>query len=123
MANNKVVYIKARFKPVGKYEKVKIPTGEKKKNIMGSLVDVTREEKQWVQTGFSDCEIDGEVLAQETQEAIAKLNVEGYEVVAITDITSGNYSYRYNETANFSYGYGYGYSFTEGVIITARKSQ
>jgi hypothetical protein len=69
----KVVYVKAKFKPVGRYETIKVPTGENKKTLFGEQM-VMREEKTWVQTGFSDREVDGELLAQEIQQAIDQLN-------------------------------------------------
>ena len=121
--NNKVVYVKAKFKPVGKYVTVDVSTGEKKRSLLGIEKEVTRKEQRWVQTGFSDREIDGELLAQEVQEAIVQLNKEGYEVVSICAVTSGNYHWeKQDEHMNFTYGLGYGYSYTEGIIIIARKS-
>jgi len=33
--NNMVVYIKSKFAPVGKYEIIKVPTGERKKALFG----------------------------------------------------------------------------------------
>lgn len=119
---NKSVFVKAKFKPVGKYEKVNIPTGETKKGLFGGEKEVTRSEKQWVQTGFSDCEIDGDQLQIDIQYAIEQLNKEGYEVITTTAITSGRYNYRYDtEYVGKSYGYGYGYGITEGVLILARQ--
>jgi hypothetical protein len=37
---NKVIYVKAFFKPVGKNVKVQVPTGEKKKGFLGREKDV-----------------------------------------------------------------------------------
>jgi len=121
--NNKVVYVKANFKPVGKYESINVPTGQKKKTLLGGERAVTAKQQKWVQTGFSDREIDGELLSQEIQQAIVQLNSEGYEVVGISDVISGNYSWHASNSMHVSYGYGYGYSYTEGTIIIARKSQ
>lgn len=120
---DKVVYVKARFKAVGKYETVKIPTGEKKAGLFGGEKDVTREEKKWVQTGFSDREIDGELLAQDVQKEVEELNRDGYQVVAISEIISGQYDWKLQSVNQGGYGYGYGYSYTEGLIIVARKNQ
>mgnify|MGYP001176981013 CR=1 FL=1 len=125
---NKVVFVKAYFKPVGQYETIQVPTGEKKKGFLGGEKDVMRDEKKWKQTGFSDKEIDGEHLQQDLQEAISKLNADGYEVIAVTEIVSGNYEWKYKEMSRDSngyvgggYGYGYGFSYTEGLMIIAKK--
>jgi hypothetical protein len=79
----------------------------------------TWEEKGWlggVTTKASDCRIDCQRLQRDVQSAMEDLKREGYEAVAITPITSGNYSWA---QSGYS-GYGYGYSFTEAVLITAR---
>lgn len=122
---NRAVFVKAYFKPVGKYETVKIPTGEKKKGLLGGQKDVVTEEKKWVQTGVSDREIDGERLTTDLQQAIGELNADGYEVVSVVAVSSGNYNCAYREApgANFGWGYGYGYSYSEGLIVTARRSR
>ena len=49
------------------------------------------------------------------QDAVAKLNNEGYEVVTVVPIESGH-----GEGDSYNH-YGYGYSYTEGVIIVTRK--
>lgn len=137
MVENKVVYVKARFKPVGEDVTVKVPTGEKKKGFFGGEKDITRKETQWKQTGWSDCEIDGERLANDVANVVAQLNRDGYEVVSVLPVISGNYFYKYqaqgvtsqkrilSETeavsGGASYGFGYGYSYTEGVSVIARK--
>ncbi|RUR29683.1 hypothetical protein ELY33_12120 [Vreelandella andesensis] len=121
---NKVVYVSSYFKPVGKAVKVKVPTGEKKKGLLGGEKDVTRTEEKWEQTGWSNCEIDGERLADDIAKAVKLLNSEGYEVVSISEALSGAYNYLYATTGgqtNAGYGYGYGYSYTEGVTIVAKK--
>jgi len=60
-------------------------------------------------------QIDGERLRQDMQDAVAKLNNEGYEVVTVVPIESGH-----GEGDSYNH-YGYGYSYTEGVIIVTRK--
>ena len=118
---NKVVFVKAHFKPVGKYEIVQVPTGEK--GFLG--VPKTREEKKWVQTGYSDCKIDGERLTQDIQQVIDKLNGDGYEVVSTVPVISGDHQHETFAGVMAiapSGGYGYGFSYTEGVIIIARKT-
>ena len=126
---NKVVYVKAKFKPVGKEVTVKVPTGETKKGIFGGVKEVTVKEKEWQQTGWSDCEIDGERLSNDISSAVEKLNAEGFEVIAVQSVASGAYNYKWdkyssssNSGASTCYSYGYGYSYTEGVTIIAKKS-
>jgi hypothetical protein len=134
----KISYVKAYFKPIGKEVKVKVPTGEKKKGFFGGEKEVMTEETRWEQTGWSDCEIDGERLSKDIEIAIQSLNQADYEVIAISPVISGNYFYKYqaegissskrffSETEKVSggasYGFGYGYSFTEGVTIVAKKA-
>lgn len=134
---NKTTYVKAKFRPVGNYVIKNVPTGEMKKTLFGET-EVTVQEKVWEQTGYSDCEIDGELLTNHIQQAIDNLNGEGYEVVSITPIISGSYKWQYEAggisskrrgvfdvtesvSGNAGYGFGYGYSFTEGVMIVSKK--
>lgn len=124
---NKVIYVPSFFKPVGKEVTKNVPTGEKKKGFFGGEKDVTTKVKEWQQTGYSDRWIDGERLANDIAEAVSTLNNEGYEVVSITPITSGEYNYEWAQQkgghnwGGSGYGYGYGYSYTEGVTIVAKK--
>jgi len=117
---NKVVYIPSYFKRVGKNVTKKVATGEKKKGLLGGEKDVTKKVSQWVDTGCSDIEIDGVRLAQDIATSVQKLNSEGYEVVCVTDVISGRYSWC-TTGGQANAGYGYGYSITEGVTIIARK--
>lgn len=125
---NKVVHVPAFFVPVGKNKTVKVATGETKKGFFGGEKDVFRKESQWEQTGWSDCRIDSERLANDLAEVIKGLNSEDYEVVSVTPITSGSYDWKYNvksggyqDSGYGGYGYGYGYSFTNSLIVTAKK--
>ncbi|APR05655.1 hypothetical protein [Thauera chlorobenzoica] len=124
---NKVVFVEAFFKPIGKAETIKVPTGETKKGFFGGEKEVFRKEEQWVQTGWSDREIDGQRLAKDVAAAVDKLNEQGFEVMSLTDVTSGNYSWKYETkggpgaNGGWGYGYGYGYSYTEGIIVVAKK--
>jgi len=122
---NKVVYVSSYFKRVGKNVTEKVPTGEKKKGLFGGEKDVTKKVTKWVDTGWSDTEIDGARLAQDIEKAVHQLNSEGYEVVSVSEVTSGCYSWKTNtggiNNGGWGYGYGYGYSITEGVTIIARK--
>jgi len=126
MNKNKVIFVQAYFAPIGKEQVVKVPTGEKKKGFLGGESDVTRNEKKWVQTGFSDRQIDTTRLTKDLQEAIEKLNKEGYEVVSVTEVTSGAYNWSYKDSNGMNsgggYGYGYGYSYTDGLMVVAQKA-
>ncbi len=92
---NKVVFVPAHFQPLGENKTVKVPTGEKKQGFFGGEKDVTRKETQWVQTGWSDCLIDGQRLAKDLAQMVSALNNEGYEVVSVTPVTSGAYDWKY----------------------------
>ena len=123
---NKVVYVPSYFKRLGKNVTKKIPTGEKTKSLWGVEQNVVKTVTEWEYTGYSDKEIDGKRLASDIEEVVNSLNSEGYEVVCLSESTSGKYSYatnngRYGGGGGWGYGYGYGYSYTEGVTIIARK--
>ena len=126
---NKTVYVNAHFAPLGTYQTVQVPSGEVKKSFFGSEKPVMQEEKQWVETGTSDCIVDAPRLAKDIDQAVSNLNKEGFEIVTIMPVTSGSYKYAYaanghrldNHCAGGGYGYGYGYSYTEGVVIIARQ--
>ena len=119
---NKLVYVKARFKPVGCEIEVQEPTGETRQGLFGKK-EVFRRKKKWKQTGWSDKEIDGMQLAQDIDKVVDELNGQGYEVISITPITSGAYSYKILPTfgSQCDAAYGYGFSYTKGVVILARK--
>jgi len=131
------VLVKSYFVALGKDVTVKVPTGETKKGFFGGDKDVVRKEKQWQQTGWSDCEIDTDRLATDLEQVISSLNNEGYKVQSITPVISGAYNYKYQDqgisssarilgkteavSGGASYGYGYGYSFTDSLIVIAEK--
>ena len=134
---NKVIYINAYFKPIGQTVTVKVPTGQTTKGFFGGEKAVYEKREQWQQTGWSDREVDGKRLSGDIADTVSSLNQEGYEIVAISPVTSGNYYYQYSDhgitssqrifgetekvSGGGSYGYGYGYSYTEGVTLVARK--
>jgi hypothetical protein len=108
---NRTVYIPALFKEIREPHTFQVPSG--KRGFLGH--GRTRAEEQWVSEGYSDSEIDGERLQQDVQQAVDGLNEEGYDVVSLTPVESGAYNWSPE-------GYSYGYSYTEGVIILARKA-
>lgn len=91
----KVSFIQAHFKRVGHEEKVE-------KN--GTLVD------RWVDTGHSDCLIDGERLANDLQELCDLAAENGHRVSSVIPVNSGQHEH--NDKS-----YGYGFSLTSGLIV------
>ncbi len=116
---NKVVHIPAYWAELGENRSKKTPTGEKAKNHWGLVTKVYVEETEWVKTGISDCRIDSLRLSKDLANAIETLNNDGYEVVTVTPITSGTYDKGIFMIGDGSYGYGY--SYTNSLIVTARK--
>ena len=119
---NKVIYITSYFKPIGKNVSKNIPTGEKTKGFFGSEKDVVKKVVEWEQTGHSDTDVDGERLSVDLSNAVEELNRNGYEVVSVTETTSGRYNWATGAQGNIGgWGYGYGYSITEGLVVVAKK--
>ncbi|AMG59232.1 hypothetical protein [Pantoea vagans] len=124
---NKSVYVTSYFEPLYKEVTVKVPTGNTKRFFGLINIDEKIRQNKIVQDGWSDCQIDGKRLTDDINKAIQSLNDEGYEVVSITPITSGNWALKYEQNSHTngngkgSYGYGYGYSYTEGVMLLASK--
>jgi hypothetical protein len=111
---NKVVYIKAHFKSKGKKVAHEAHSGE-----------TTRQRKP---TECLSCEIDDYRLATDLGKAIQQLNSEGYEVVSVSEVTSGRFHCRTaggtdpeNPFPNGGQKVGNGCSYTEGILIVARK--
>jgi hypothetical protein len=120
---NKVVYLPACFCVEGRYETVEVPTGKTEPGLFGFERNITREEQRFVKTGVSDCDIDATRLANDLARAVADLNTQGYEVVTVTPIISGNHysEAQHGLVGEIRAGLGYGYSFTKGLIVTARR--
>lgn len=114
---NKVVYVEAHFSPIGKNVMKDVPTGETKKHFFGQK-PVTEEKMIFQQEGISDSCIDGQRLSDDIAACISELNTNGYEVIAVTPITSGNHRHHW-DGANGAYGYGF--SYTTGVNIVGKK--
>ena len=119
----KTEWIQAYFTDVGKWEDYEKPTGETKKGLFGEK-PVTSKEKRFVKTGVSDCWIDGKRLAKDMEEAMKKLEKEGYEILQITEVLSGNYNWKgYSNPPGpgAATAVSWGFSYLEEVIITAKK--
>jgi len=119
---NKIVHVPAYFVPLYKEKTVKVRTGETTLDARGREKEVVRKEKRQVQTGWSDRVVDSERLANDLAATVERLNQQHYEVVSVTPVLSG--MYHSHADWGFVYravGYGYGYSFTESLIVVARK--
>ncbi|MGS0682116.1 hypothetical protein ACVBIL_13225 [Shewanella sp. 125m-7] len=76
---------------------------------------------------YSTCKIDSERLNNDLQLAIETLNNDGYKVVQITPVTSGDFAFRdhfsdphfLGNGVSTEGGYGYGFSYTDSLIILA----
>ncbi len=119
---DRTVYVPAHGVPIGRYVNKKVPSGKKKRTLLGlgKEKDILEWRNIWQQTGFSSCEIDGKRLAQDVQVEIDKLNAQGFKIISISPVISGNWSRGKMNTSQDSV-YGYGYSYTSGMIILARK--
>ncbi len=121
---NRVVCVPASFMPLGKEEVVKVATGETKKSLFGKEKAVMRKEKQWVQTCVSESMVDTIQLEKDLQLACDHLNKDGYEVINISPITSGDNGYQVLHTKGGKEkgGFNYGFSYTSGLMVTAKRA-
>ncbi len=124
----KTVWVDAYFLKKGQWEEYEEATGETKKGFFGGERAVTVKKKRWVELNeYRDDRIDGARLSQDTELALNQLEAEGFEVLSITPVISGNYSWTNYSKSSVNSGAAstcasWGYSVTEGVIVTARKS-
>lgn len=129
----KTIFIPAHFKPVIKDVVESVPTGETKKNWLGSEKQILKRVVSQKITGWSASEIDGVRLSDDINNEIEKLSSQNFRVISISPITSGRYNYQFSSqgisssprilsdtekvSGGVSYGFGYGYSYTEGVLL------
>ena len=122
----KTVFVDAYHSQEYKQETYEEPTGEVKTGLLGRQVEVKEKKTRWVPTGnYSDRRIDGGRLANDLETALAQLDADGYDVVAVTPVTSGRYGWQeYSRSAHTAANtaVSWGFSVTEGFMITARKS-
>ncbi len=152
-AEIRVIFINSPFYHLGKCVTKRVQIGERevvktrstgffKTEEYVEKEPVYEERQEVVDSGsVSDCRIDGNALATNLKQTIDTLAGEGFEVMSVIPITSGNWNYKTHVgqiwkdvgpaltghvghgVEPFAWGYGYGYSFTEGLIVTAvRKS-
>lgn len=129
----KTIFVPAYFKPILQNVTEDVPTGESKKNWLGSEKQITKKIVSEKIVGWSDSEIDGERLSDDINKEIEKWASKNIRIISILPITSGSYNYQYSSqgisssprifsetekvSGGGSYGYGYGFSYTEGVLI------
>lgn len=129
----KTIFIPAYFKPILQNVAEDVPTGETKKNWLGSEKQITKKIVSEKIVGWSDSEIDGERLSDDINKEIEKWASKNIRIISISPITSGRYNYQYSSqgisssqrifsetekvSGGGSYGYGYGFSYTEGVLV------
>ncbi len=82
-------------------------------------VPVFEEQDVWVTTDTSTTEIDGEKFNQSIEKAVAELDDEGFDIIAITPVISGHHESKFSMLHNTLWGYGG--SHTEGVTILAKS--
>ena len=127
----KTVSIKANMAPIMKKvtKNKKVGTKEVKKTKgFWNTEEYTEEEPvfeeydEMLPTGkYSNTSIDIEEFSYSIMESCNQLFEDGYQVINISDITSGRYAYDRSSNLNGAgWGFGYGYSVTDGVIITAK---
>ncbi|GIU33526.1 hypothetical protein L2719_07970 [Shewanella schlegeliana] len=76
---------------------------------------------------YSTCKIDSDRLNADLQQALETLNQDGYKVVQITPVTSGDFAFKdhfsdphlLGNGVTTEGGYGYGFSYTDSLIILA----
>ncbi|QFT13443.1 hypothetical protein [Vibrio sp. THAF190c] len=125
---NKVLFIPAYGVPIKKSTTKNVPTGEVRKGFLGFRQKVTEKVVEEEVVGMSDCQLDAVRLSNDLAKAVEEFNLDGYEVLSVTPITSGNYNYEVQEGNNFKskayksgYAYGYGFSYTEGLTVVFKK--
>jgi hypothetical protein len=124
----RTVWVRAHNIKKGKWEEYEEPTGEVKKGLFGGEKSVMVKKKRWIELNeIHENLIDGARLSKDTEAALIQLTSEGYEVLNITPVLSGRYSWTGYSSAgpgnnSASTCASWGYSVTEGVMITAKLS-
>lgn len=123
----KTVWVDAFFQKKGRWEEYEEATGETKKGLFGGEKPVTVKKKRWVELNeWSDEKIDGNRLTRDLEKALNQLESEGFEVMNITPVLSGKYSWTGYSRSGAGSGAAdtcasWGFSITEGVVVTAKK--
>lgn len=90
----KTLWIQARWQKKGKWDEYEESTGEVKKGIFGGEKPVMVKKRRWVETNEnSDSVIDGKRLAEDMQTAMNSLEQEGFEIIGLSEVLSGNYNW------------------------------
>ncbi|MCC4222415.1 hypothetical protein LL295_02680 [Vibrio campbellii] len=129
----KSIWVKAPFVEKGYWDKQQVQVGSEIKEVPKGLlrkkqteeVPVFEEQDVWVCTSHSDKQIDGERFNKIIEETVLKLDMEGFDIISITPVISGQYDYGdsvRNVNIDVVKSYGYGFSYTEGVTILAKST-
>ena len=120
----KTVWVQAHFMKKGTWEEYEEVTGEKTKSLFGKKA-VTEKKKRWVELDeYGNTRRDGQRLAQDIESVLNRLETEGFEIVSATPVESGEYSCQeFGRGGQFGANTcaSWGYSFTEGILVTARR--
>ncbi|MCW2462414.1 hypothetical protein [Elizabethkingia anophelis] len=92
----KTIFIPAHFKPIIEDVAENVPTGETKKNWLGSEKQITKKTVSQKIVGWSNSEIDGERLSAGINNEIKKWSSQNIKIISISPITSGHYNYQYS---------------------------
>ncbi|WP_299808516.1 hypothetical protein [uncultured Shewanella sp.] len=98
-------------------------------------IETDKREEMWAakpktsEFEYSTCKIDNQRLNTDLQLAIESLNNDGYKVVQITPVLSGDFAFEdhfsdphlLGNGVTTSGGYGYGFSYTDSLIILAEQ--
>ena len=98
-------------------------------------IETNKREEMWAakpktsEFEYSTCKVDNQRLNADLQIAIENLNHDGYKVVQITPVLSGDFGFEdhfsdphlLGNGVTTSGGYGYGFSYTDSLIILAEQ--
>ena len=118
----KTIFVKSHFALIFEDVNEEVETGEVKKTLLSGSKPITKTVTTRKQTGQSDCHIDGQRLSEDIEIYSNQLVNEGYDIISILPITSGDWRHNKNLSGSAGWGYGYGYSYTDGVTIVGRKN-
>lgn len=124
----KTIWVNAYFVKKGRWETYEEDTGETKKGLFGGEKPVVVKKKRWIELDeYRQDMIDGARLSRDIEKVLNQLESEGYYLLEITPVISGHYSWERYAWVNGSSApdtcASWGYSYTQGVMVTARKNE
>lgn len=98
-------------------------------------IETDKREQMWAakpktsEFEYSTCKIDSERLNADLEQAITALNQQGYKVMQITPVISGDFAFKdhfsdphlLGNGVSTEGGYGYGFSYTDSLIVLAEQ--